>query len=162
MRRKNGLHVKGFNKDLKYFNEQFRLKNDQLLRKVALDIFSDVLKQSPVDYGVFRASWVLGVNALPKDPKIPHPPRRKKGEKSAPIPPPPVNNSKLSTAKLGDTIIIANHLPYARVIEYGEFPGQGPKTTADGYSTQAPQGVVRAAVQRVASKFRQVKRKVLK
>ncbi len=47
-----------------------------------------------------------------------------------------------------------------RVIEYGEFPGQGPKTTASGYSTQAPRGVVRISVKRAADRFNRSMKKI--
>ena len=154
-RQKSGLHVADFDKEVKYISKQLKLKTSQLMRWTALSVFEKVIKASPVDTGVFRASWVLGVNCVPPDPKIPKPPKKK----GTPIPPPQAGQTsgKLSTVQLGDTIIIANHLPYARVLEYGEFPGQGPKTTARGYSTQAPQGVVRVSVQQVARQLRKKK-----
>lgn len=51
----------------------------------------------------------------------------------------------LQSFAMGDDIYITNSLPYARVIEYGEYgvpPGSanGPRTV-NGFSTRAPQGV---------------------
>ena len=42
---------------------------------------------------------------------------------------------------------MANNLPYAHVIEYGGYPGDGPNTVG-GFSKQAPAGVVRVNVAR--------------
>jgi hypothetical protein len=42
---------------------------------------------------------------------------------------------------------LANNLPYANVIEYGGYQGDGPNTVG-GFSKQAPQGVVRVNVLR--------------
>ena len=43
---------------------------------------------------------------------------------------------------LGKRIFYANNLPYINTLEYGGFPGNGPKTR-DGYSDQAVGGWVR-------------------
>ncbi len=132
------LDFASFSRQIQEVTDELQMVLSQAIRKIALDLFDDILKQTPVDKGTLRGSWVLGVNMLGLG----------EGDTSQSA------QSKLSTAELGDFIIIANHMPYARVIEYGEYPGQGPKTTADGYSTQAPRGIVRVAVQRRAMNFR--------
>ena len=55
---------------------------------------------------------------------------------------------------IGKVLTIRNSLPYAPVVEYGRYPGVGPKTVAanDGiYSRQAPRGMMRITVEEVAT-----------
>ena len=62
-------------------------------------------------------------------------------------------NQKLDSVKSqfknGDTLFLVSNAPYMEKLEYGGY-SQGPnstdKTTSNGYSTQAPNGMVRLAV----------------
>jgi len=137
-----------FSKQVNVFIDQFELDVNQAIRWIALDLFDKIISQTPVDEGTLRASWVLGVNRIPGNPG------KGSGDSEASA------QGKLSTAQAGDFIWIVNHMPYAKVIEYGEFPGQGPKTTASGYSTQAPRGVVRISVKRAADRFNRSMKKI--
>lgn len=44
-------------------------------------------------------------------------------------------------------VTLTNNLPYAEVIEFGGYPGDGPNTIG-GYSKQAPAGMVRVNITR--------------
>ena len=138
------LDLPKFKQQVEAASKEIVVDLDVIVRAVALNLFDDIIKQTPVDTGALRGSWVLSVNHIAAS----------GGDTTSSA------QTKLSSAGLGDIVYISNHLPYARVIEYGEYPGKGPKTTADGYSTQAPRGIVRVCVQRQAMKFRREIRKI--
>jgi hypothetical protein len=59
----------------------------------------------------------------------------------------------------GNVFYLTNNLPYIRTLEYGMYgtgPGATVKTTRDGYSIQAPYGMVRVSVQSVRNSIDQV------
>jgi hypothetical protein len=97
------------------------------VKKVALAAYREINKSSPVDKGTFRANWVASIDT---------PDRSADLEKtSADV------NEAVTTAtavitngaRLGTTVVISNAVPYAGKLE-------------DGYSPQAPAGVVAPAV----------------
>lgn len=109
---------------------------DAVVRTVALDLMKEIDLRSPVDEGRFRGNNNFAVKKID----------------TADYPPDSSGSSALRRASvalekfvMGDVINITNSLPYARVIEYGEFgkpPGSanGGKTV-NGFSSQAAQGV---------------------
>ena len=118
-------------------------KADLVVRKTALDLQSSMIGMSPEDTGRFKGNFVVGVGAL--NTKADYPPD--KGGAAA--------IGRASTAlqgwKAGQTIWLTNSMPYARKLEYGEYgnpkgSANGPKTQ-NGFSTQAPDGMVRLTVQ---------------
>ncbi|MGC6344878.1 HK97 gp10 family phage protein, partial [Pasteurella multocida] len=114
--------------------EKLGNKADLVLRKVGIETYEKVKQKTPVDTGQLRASWTVSVNGMPQN---------YNGDTSA-----------LNTAKFGDTIIIATDKPYAPVIEYGLYPKPGGIKTENGFSTQAPQGMVRITVQEMQAWLR--------
>lgn len=116
-----------FKNQLRAFEEKTVRKFDLLLRKVSLDAFSEVIDMSPVDSGRFRGNWQVAIGSVPS------------GTIEAVDPSGAVVKAKVAgvTAglKAGDVIYMVNNLPYARRLE-------------DGYSQQAPAGMVRLTVQR--------------
>ena len=94
-----------------------------LIKKVAIDLGRKIVSGSPVDTGRFKSNWVYGsgnVNTTQTDATN-------------------VNSMVVITQEIeawvpGTIIYITNSLPYARRLEYG-------------WSKQAPQGMVRLAVQ---------------
>ncbi|HEX4918048.1 MAG TPA: hypothetical protein VFV43_09150 [Limnobacter sp.] len=125
-----------FKKDFAKAIKAAGLRADTVVRGVALKLLAEVDLRSPVDEGRFRGNNNLAVNKIdgaeyPADTSGVATIARAAGA--------------LASFKMGDTINITNSLPYARVIEYGEFgkpPGSanGDKTT-NGFSNQAPAGV---------------------
>lgn len=128
-----------FTLDVRNFVEKAKKNNETVMRQVSMKLFSDIIKSSPVDTGRFRMNW----------------------QASGPV---PAEGTTVATDKGGGKAIteasnfvlktpnwyeftLTNNLPYANVIEYGGYPGDGPNT-AGGYSRQAPQGVVRVNVVR--------------
>ncbi|HDR1268614.1 TPA: HK97 gp10 family phage protein [Pasteurella multocida] len=120
--------------DIAKFREKLGNKADLVLRKVGIETYEKVKQKTPVDTGQLRASWTVSVNGMPQN---------YNGDISA-----------LNTAKFGDTIIIATDKPYAPVIEYGLYPKPGGIKTENGFSTQAPQGMVRITVQEMQAWLR--------
>lgn len=96
-----------------------------------LDLADRIVQRSPVDTGLFRGNWQVRVNGRPVGPiqridKQPLGSSMGASERGAAL----VN---LSAFKLGDHVWITNELPYAQRLEY------------EGYSKQAPNGMLRLA-----------------
>ncbi len=131
-----------FSTDVTRFVEKTKIKADVVLRKLAFDAFSGVLLRSPVDTGRFRGSWRIGVNEV--DLSTFDPGSGEDDDEDAPASAgDPVSSEEsnralkaLGPAKFGDTIFVTNNLPYAQRLE-------------DGWSDQAPNGMVSLTVQEI-------------
>ena len=118
--------VGSFSKELGAFEAKTVRKLDLAVKKIALELFSRVILRSPVDTGRFRGNWQVQVGGVPSgtlelDDKT--------GEATI---------GKVQAAAVGlvagDVIYLANNLPYGPRLE-------------EGYSGQAPQGMVALTVQ---------------
>ncbi len=125
-------------------------------RKVALDIYTLILTQWPVDTGWSRSAWQVSVDG-PGD-VIPPKPRVKSGTGTGRPRPATgreilsaLGDMKLGPTEIHTTIWLSNPLPYAEVIEFGLYPGRGERTVR-GFSKQAPKGAVRIAIKNVLGK----------
>ena len=123
------------------FEKDARRKMDLAVRKVSLEIFSRVILKSPVDSGRFRGNWQVAIGSIPSG-------TLELDDKTG-IATVSKADAKLFSAKAGDTIYLANNLPYAMRLEEGGY-NDGPKTIG-GFSTQAPQGMVALTVQEFAA-----------
>lgn len=116
-----------FADDLRRFERKTEDKMTRAARKITLDAFSSVIMMSPVDTGRFRGNWQTAIGNAPD------------GTLEAVDPSGTVVIAKVQgvTAGMepGDVIYMANNLPYAQRLE-------------DGYSQQAPAGMVKLTVQR--------------
>lgn len=115
-----------FSLDLARFAEKAGDKMDVAVKKISMELLSSVVLKSPVDTGRFRGNWnvELGKPSYITSDKV------DKGggatiEKGAGI--------IQATQFNGATLYITNALPYANRLE-------------DGYSNQAPNGMVRITV----------------
>ena len=129
---------------------------DETIKGSAIALFGAIIKASPVDEGTFRANWYVTKDK----PSTRVNPNGSAGEN--------VILNRTANRILGienyKRIIMTNNLPYAPVIEFGEFPTgsaneAGSKVTTQGYSRQAPQGVVRTNVLRFRQIFEEQARK---
>lgn len=100
---------------------------EAVIRKVTLDVFKAVVLKSPVDTGRFRANWNASLGT--PDYSFTDSVQRNRGLAEA---------VRASTLPLGDTVYLSNGLPYARRLE-------------DGYSQQAPVGMIRTTVAEVSA-----------
>ena len=121
-------------RDIKAFTEKAGLNIDETIRSIALWMYQSVKAKSPVDTGLFRANWQIGIDNYPvavyssidgrDDQEI----------------------VKLRNFKKGMTIWINNNLPYARRLEYGWS------------QRQAPLGMVRLTIMEAKSHLAQTMR----
>jgi hypothetical protein len=119
---------------------------DTLARRVAEDIFRNVILETPVDKGGARANWqpsigspaVGTVNATDTS----------GAATMAKV------QAKIATMDAGDIIYLTNNLPYILKLEEGGYP-DGPKTIG-GFSRKAPAGMVALTVQKFQSIVRQL------
>lgn len=124
----------GFAEQIAMFGHKAKQKQDDLLRKASLDIFSRIIMRTPVDTGRLRGNWQATTS------------RPAGGEVDRDDPGPVNDNGSGGGSAVKDMTAIVlgaehptmfhltNTLPYAAVIEYG------------GHSQQAPQGMVRRTV----------------
>lgn len=132
--------ARAFSELVKYAQRQ-NLRVDDIAAKALLDVTSRVILKTPVDTGRARANWQPSL-AAPASGKV------NTQDKSG-------GSSLRSSAVLlngraaGYEYFLVNNLPYASVLEYGLY-GTGEyatvKTTRDGYSVQAPEGMLRVSI----------------
>lgn len=124
-------------------NNEKRIKN--ILRKLVRDVVND----TPVDTGVLKNNWYANTGS---------PPRRKNSR------PDPSGQGSIQRANktidrmdLNKTFYLGNNLPYAGVVEFGLYPNP-PKNptgkTVNGFSKQAPSGMLRINVQKAINRIR--------
>jgi hypothetical protein len=126
-----------FTLHLKKLADKAGANADAVAKKVIIDVFSSVVEKSPVDKGTFRGNWQLGFGEVDGNTQSPD----DKGG-SATI---AKANSELTKFDSKKITYISNSLPYAQRLE-------------NGYSNQAPQGMVRLTV----LEFRRFIRKAVK
>lgn len=117
----------GFATDLKALCDAAKEHAGTVVRKVALDLGSQMIDRSPVDTGRFKSNWMteIGVNTGATTTAA-----DKSGSASKAM-----LASAIAGWEPGKAIWITNNLPYAYRLEY------------KGWSKQAPGGMVRLAVQ---------------
>ena len=126
-----------FGVDVSKFVERAGDNIDQVNRKVALDMLTDIVLNTPVDTGRARGSWTIGGNALPT---VYNKAKDKGGDKTIKR-----AAAKLERVKAGGSIFIATNLEYMPPLEYV-------------WSKQSPSGMVRIAVR----KFRRFMREAVR
>ena len=116
-----------FEQQLTEIEQRIERRVSQAVRKIALDVFTGVIQMSPVDTGRFRGNWQVATGQAPSgtvemtDPSGATVTAQVAGEVEGMEP--------------GDVIYLVNNLPYAQRLE-------------DGWSQQAPGGMVALTVQR--------------
>lgn len=140
-----------FAKDFERFAKLTNASLDETGRAIALELFGSIIKDTPVDTGRARGNWQTSIGSPQTDQLL--------------DPDPDDATAELASAVYnfgGDkTIYLANNLPYAWKLEYGGYgtgPGATERTTRDGYSVQAPYGMVRKNTARIQSIIRKAAR----
>lgn len=151
-----------FTLDVQAFVAKAKKNPETVMRSVSLKLFSAIIKGSPVDTGRFRMNWQIS-GGLPASGVIP-------GEDKSGNTAQTRMEHFVTTNQYWEDFTLTNNLPYAVVIEFGGYatgfhgpkkpknlgsrfvgplrPKAASRTTADGYSLQAPQGVVRVNITR--------------
>ena len=113
-----------FSMDVAAWAQKVGLSLDVTVRKVSLDLLGRIQQKTPVDTGMLRANFFLGVGTRPDDTRQ----STNAGEAMADA------ATVAEGVHAGDVLYITNNLPYAMVIE-------------EGSSKQAPHGMVRTTAQ---------------
>jgi hypothetical protein len=142
-----------FSLDVKKFSESFIEGAEHAVRGSAIKLFGEVIRSTPVDEGRARANW-FATGQQPSVKLTNQEDLSRNGDDTA---------FAVATAvdKLKDwsVITLTNNLPYINKLEFGGY-GDGPKTT-NGYSKQAPAGMVRVNISRYNFILEQEAKKVL-
>lgn len=123
--------------DLNKFAAKAGANADKVVRKVCLDLTKGIVEKTPVDTGRLRGNWQASV-VVPTFGTVPTE-QKDAGRVIA------AAGAAIAKAP-GNVWYLVNNLPYAAVAEYGLWgagAGATQKTTRDGYSVQAPYGMVR-------------------
>lgn len=108
--------------------------HEKTIRGTLLSFTGRVIKETPVDTGRLRGNWQASLN-VPENLPLERAQKSPEGIATTEA------SSTLNNLKIGDIFWFTNNLPYARRIE-------------EGYSLQAPQGMLRRNVALLASKFK--------
>ena len=125
-----------FNLSMEKFAEKTLDKLEAGFKKVAFGLSEDIIMATPVDSGRARGNWFPEINSFSNQED-----NNADGSGSVAI---SKVAAKTRALKLGQTFTLTNNLPYIVKLEYGLYPlnSKGSKTIS-GFSTQAPQGMVR-------------------
>lgn len=124
-----------FASQLRRFRQKSMNNVVKVKRLAAFELFSSIILSTPVDKGVLRNNWFVqmgsGSNETTDTPDT-------SGQGTVDR-----ASRNLVVTNIREDIYFTNNLPYAQVVEYGDYPGGGPKTTDDGFSRKASKGMVR-------------------
>ncbi len=116
----------GFAEEIAGFAAKTERKMDLAVQKIALELFSRVILKTPVDKGRARANWQVAIGTAP-DGTLELEDKSGTATVSA-------ATATAAGVRAGDVIFLVNNLPYIQKLE-------------DGYSGQAPAGMVGLTVQ---------------
>ncbi|EGJ5261586.1 HK97 gp10 family phage protein [Salmonella enterica subsp. enterica serovar Typhimurium] len=136
----------GFADKIKQFSVEVPEQLDGAAKKITIDFFSGVIRDTPVDTGRLRGNWQCTIGE-PTSGELDV--TDKQGQET-------INNmvQTVDTARRDFVAYLTNNLAYAPVAEFGLWkdkdgkPANGPRTIS-GYSTQAPFGMVGLNVSRI-------------
>lgn len=117
-----------FNADLDAFAKKLDIGIGAVVEKVGLDLFTKIVKRTPVDTGRMRSSWAVSLSE----------PSGYTPDAIGPHPLPGFPKGMTITGKT--TLWIVSNLVYAEPLE-------------NGHSGQAPQGMVKISVAEVAAEI---------
>lgn len=127
--------------DLTRFKMKTEEQISQVVRKICLDLFTLIVRRSPVDTGRFRANNQIDLNNMSGSSVVTFHTTKKStvvryggGDRGGGANTISSESNKLGSYKLGDTIFLYNNVEYALDLEYGS-------------SKQAAAGVYRISVQ---------------
>ena len=116
-----------FNDDMNRAMVNIGQTSESRIKRVALAAYREINRGSPVDKGTFRANWVASIDTIDRSSDLSK--TRSDVNEAVTTATAVITNG----AGLGTTVFISNAVPYAGRLE-------------DGYSPQAPAGVVAPAL----------------
>lgn len=127
-----------FTLDLSRAVEKTKGKTDLMVKKVMLELFSNVISKSPVLTGRFRANWQVGYGS-PNVVVTDDIDQRQVGDKTGPT----IDrmDKEIKTSSIGgQSIFLTNSLPYSIKLE-------------NGHSKQSPSGMVRISLIEISAHY---------
>lgn len=118
--------------DLNKYAEKKKVEIKEVRKSYAFALYSSIVKKTPVDTGRARGNWNITVG---HDDTTASERTRPQFKSVADVP----------KVEGDETIYISNDLPYITKLEYGGYPKNpkgGSGKTVNGYSKQAPNGMV--------------------
>lgn len=115
--------------------EDAEYRINETLQTIAIKVGESVVRLSPVDTGRFRGNWQMTIDATSNQSLVRYDPN---GQST-------INAiaAVANTFTAGQIAYIQNHVLYGNDLEYGLYNGPTAKVTDEGYSRQAPAGMVR-------------------
>jgi len=155
-----------FASDVKKYAGKMQLDADKVLRGTVMGLFSEVIRTTPVDAdgkrvkgvmiggGTAKNSWFTALNGTPQGLK-------RSADRSGTAAINDVSDS-VSRMRFGDYAYIINRTPYIHKLEFGGYPKSGKrgKKTVNGFSRQAPRGMMRVAIKRTKANVRRLIRDI--
>lgn len=116
----------GFGDDVEKWVAETNKKIELAVRQISLSVFTSVILRSPVDTGRFRGNWQVKIGSIPTGTLA-------LDDKTGTV---TISKAQAATLslKVGQVIYLINNLDYAEALE-------------NGWSAQAPNGMVKLTVQ---------------
>lgn len=135
-----------FKRDIERASKRIGEHVETVGRNVVVTLFNSIVRDTPVDTGLLQGGWIVTLDS----PGSGRPGRRGPGGPQSEI---------AAKVKKPASYWLTNNYPHAPVAEYGRW-GTGEyateKTTRDGFSIQAPEGMVRKNIIRVRTNLRRL------
>lgn len=130
-------------RSLTLFRQRVMQENEQTRRAVILEVFGSTILDTPVDTGRARGNWQTSVAQ----------PINSESTRTGEAPSMAELQRVTAQSKWGEEVWMTNNLPYIGKLEYGGYPNppRNPLTskTINGFSRQAPNGMLRRNIRRV-------------
>ena len=147
--------------------EEITWKNiNSLIKYISLQLFEDVIKDTPYRTGRALSNWHFSAGKSPEY-KTQVAKRLSKKDREAGLSGYDTKDGANTIKKVQNGLrrapamtkkkvfeveyYLTNNVPYIRRLEYGDYPGTGSNITSDGHSIQAPNGMARKNVQKWAN-----------
>lgn len=118
--------------DLNKYVKKTKTQISDVRTAYAYALYSSIVRKTPVDTGRARANW--NISAGRSDTSV------TENTRTTPKP-----KTVMPNPEGDESIFISNNLPYIETLEYGGYPKDpkgGNGKTINGYSKQAPEGMV--------------------
>jgi len=125
-----------FELDISAFVAKANGRADKVVREICLNLLTDIVYNTPVDTGRARANWFTSIGSASTD-SVPYTGGKDAAGGAS------INRSMADVAKAtGQVFYISNNLPYIYRLEF------------EGWSKQAPRGMVRIAIDNISRDLR--------
>src|SRR5215472_10773868 len=124
------------------FAKAIQVNLNTVIRRAAAQLYSDIVLRWPVDTGYSRRNWQVSVDPPPTD-VIGLPPKKVHGKPTEVLEPlynPQGADTAITVPKDATRVYILNNVVYAEALE-------------NGWSKQAPYGVVRIAIAQLSAEM---------